>query len=84
MQYNYLIKLKATCSNRPFPSCCEPYYESKAACNVFHMKISFVCIRMKTNFHNKNFALSLPFKMRFEANRKWPIQAPSSKTKKIT
>ena len=37
---------------------------------AFHMKISFVCIRMKTNFHNKNFALSLA------ATRKWPVEKP--------
>ena len=28
---------------------------------------------MKTDFHNKNFALSLAFIMRFKATRKWPI-----------
>ena len=28
---------------------------------------------MKTNFHNKNFALSLTFTMRFKATRKRPI-----------
>ena len=28
---------------------------------------------MKTNFHNKNLALSLAFIMRFEATRKWSI-----------
>ena len=28
---------------------------------------------MKTNFHNKNFAFSLTFIMRFKATRKWPI-----------
>ena len=28
---------------------------------------------MKINFHNKNFALSLAFIMRFKATRKWPI-----------
>ena len=28
---------------------------------------------MKANFHNKNFALSLAFIMRFRATRKWPI-----------
>ena len=58
---------------RPFPSCCEPLYESEAKCKAFHMKISFACIWMKTNFHNKNFALSLVFIMRFTATRKWPI-----------
>ena len=29
---------------------------------------------MKTNFHNKNFALSLAFIMRFQATRKWSIE----------
>ena len=61
-------------TNRPFPSCCEPHYESKAKCKIFHMKMSFVCIWMKTNFHNKSFALSLAFIMRFKATRKWSIQ----------
>ena len=28
---------------------------------------------MKTNFHNKNFALGLDFIVRPEATRKWPI-----------
>ena len=28
-------------TNRPFPSCCQPHYESKAKCKVFVMKISF-------------------------------------------
>ena len=28
---------------------------------------------MKTNFHNKNFALSLAVIMRFKATLKWPI-----------
>ena len=28
---------------------------------------------MKTNYHNKNFALSLAFITRFNATRKWPI-----------
>ena len=29
---------------RPFPSCCEPRYESEARCTAFPMKISFVCM----------------------------------------
>ena len=32
---------------------------------------------MKTNFHNKNFALSLAFIMRFKATRKWTISMRS-------
>ena len=41
--------------NRPFPSCCEPHYESEAKCKVFIMKISFHSYVNKTNFHVKSF-----------------------------
>ena len=33
-----------TGNQRPFPSCCEPQYESEAKCEAFHMKISFLYI----------------------------------------
>ena len=33
---------------------------------------------MKTNFHDKNFALSLTFIMRFKATRKWSIDPHQS------
>ena len=48
--------------------------ESDFKCKAFHMKISFVRIKMKTNFHNKNYALSLALTMRLKATRKWPIK----------
>ena len=48
---------------------CETHYEREAMCKAFHIKISFVCIRMKTNFHNKDFALSLAFIMSFKDTR---------------
>ena len=48
-------------TNRPFPSCLEPHYESEAKCKVFVMKISFHSYANKTNFHMKSFALSLAF-----------------------
>ena len=34
---------------------------------------SFICMRMKNNFHVNCFALSLALKRRLEAPRKWPI-----------
>ena len=49
------------------------YAPSEIRQKSFHMKISFVCIYMKINFHKKNFALNLAFIMRFTATRKWPI-----------
>ena len=68
-----------TDSNRPFPSCCEPRYESEARCTAFHMKISFVSTWMKTNFHTKSCAPSLAFITRFTATRKWPIASTRRK-----
>ena len=41
---NCLIIFPHGKGNRPFPSCCEPHYESEAKCKTFHMKISFLCI----------------------------------------
>ena len=38
------LKTEFYFDNRPFPSCCEPHYESEAKCKAFHMKNSFVYI----------------------------------------
>ena len=43
--------------NRPFLSCCKSHSEREAKCRVFIMRIGFVCICIKTNSHNKTFAL---------------------------
>ena len=68
--------------NGPFTNCCEPHYESEVKCKAFHMKISFVCIWMKTNFYNKNFELGLAFIVRFKATQKWRITQLTWKKKK--
>ena len=46
------LKKEANANNRPFPSCCEPHYESEGKCKVFVMKISFHSYANKTNFEN--------------------------------
>ena len=38
------------------------------------MKIGFHSYAKNNNFHMKNFAFSLTFRMRFIATRKWPIK----------
>ena len=58
---------------RPFPSFCEPHYESEAKCEDFVMEISFHSYANKPNFHMESFARSLAFIVRFTATRKWPI-----------
>ena len=37
------------------------------------VKMSFICIIIKTHFHINGFALSLALKVRFFGTRKWPI-----------
>ena len=37
-----------------FPSYCEHNCENEAKCKAFHVKISFICIRIKTNIHNND------------------------------
>ena len=45
----------------------------KMCLSFIHEKISFVCIQMKANFHDKNCAPSLAVIMAFKATQKWPI-----------
>ena len=51
----------------------EPHYESEAKFKVFIVRISFHSYVNKTNFHVKNFALSLAFIMRLTTTWNWPI-----------
>ena len=32
--------------NRPFPSCLLPLFQTESKCEIFHMKMSMICIRM--------------------------------------
>ena len=41
----------------------------------FHVKISFICMRINTHFHINGFALSLALKQKLGPTRKWPIKA---------
>ena len=53
-------QVRAEASNRPFPSCFEPYYESEAKCKAINVKI--------------NYVRPLAFIIRFNATLKWPIK----------
>ena len=33
-------------NNRPFPSCLLPLFQTESKCEIFHMKMSMICIRM--------------------------------------
>ena len=46
-------------SNKPFPSCPKPLFQSEAKCETIDMKLwFFYSYANKTPFHNKGFALS--------------------------
>ena len=85
VKYNYVkilksdwlsIALNSTVSvmpNRPFPSSKKFHFQNKAKCETFVVEMSFICIIIKTHFHNKGFALSLVLKVKLFGTRKWPI-----------
>ena len=39
---------------------------------TFIVKMSFICMIIKNNFHKKGFAIGLVLKQRLAASRKWP------------
>ena len=59
--------------NRPFPSSKKFHFQNEAKCEIFVVKMSFICIIIKNHFHINGFALSLALKVRFFGTRKWPI-----------
>ena len=56
-------------ANRPFPSSKKSHFQNEAKCETFVVKMSFICIIIKTHFHINGFALSLALKVRFFGTR---------------
>ena len=50
-----------------------PIMNVRLRAELFIWKLIIVCMWMKTNFRNKNYAQSLAFITRFKATRKWPV-----------
>ena len=65
-------------ANRPLPSSKKSHFQNEAKCETFVVKMSFICIIIKTHFHINGFALSLALKVRFFGTRKWPIATADS------
>ena len=66
-------------NNRPFPSSPQPPFQSEGKCEVkssLLWKSVFIHIEIRTNYHNKKFALRLALKERMRWTRKWPITDP--------
>ena len=60
-------------ANRPLPSSKNPRFQNEAKCTTFLVKMSFICMRMKNDFHIKGWAPTLVFKQKPGGTRKWPI-----------
>ena len=58
----------------PLLSSKNPHFQNEARCTTFLVKMSFICMRMKNDFHIKGWALTLVLKERPGGTRKWPIQ----------
>ena len=63
-------------SIRPFPSSLITHYQNEAKCKTFLVKMSFIYMRMKNNFHIKGLALNLVLIQRHGETRKSPIEQP--------
>ena len=49
----HMLKLSFIPSNRPLPSSENPRFQNETKCSTFVVKMSFICMRMKMNFHIK-------------------------------
>ena len=51
-------------TNRPLPSSNNPHFQNEARCTTFLVKMSFICMRMKNDFHIKGWAPTLVLKQK--------------------
>ena len=58
---------------RPLPSSKNPHFQNEARCTTFLVKMSFICMRMKNDFHIKGWTPTLVLKQRPGGTWKWPI-----------
>ena len=60
-------------TNGPLLSSNNPHFQNEARCKIFLVKTSFICMRMKKDFHINGWAPILVFKQKHGGTRKWPI-----------
>ena len=64
-------------SNRPFPSSKNAHFQNEAKWKTFLVKMSFICISIKSAFYNNGFALRLALKQKLGGNSKmayWSLE----------
>ena len=57
-----LLERKFTPCNRPLPSSKNPHFQNEARSTTFLVKMSFICMRMKNDFHINGWAPTLVLK----------------------
>ena len=62
---NYCGKLTTSDYNRLLPSSKNTHFQNEARCTTFLVKMSFICMRRKNDFHIKGWAPILVLKQRF-------------------
>ena len=62
-------------NNRPLPGSKNPHFQNEARCTTFLVKTSFICMRMKNDFHIKGWAPTLVLRQRHGGTQKWPTIA---------
>ena len=55
-------------NSRPLPSSKNPHFQNEAKCAAFLVKMNFICMKMKNQFHIKGWALNLVFIQRPRGN----------------
>jgi len=53
----------------------EPLHQSEAWCTTIHMKMSLICMWVKSHFHMKGWAPRLALRKRLKVIRKWRISS---------
>ena len=61
-------------SNKPFPSCPKPLFQSEAKCETIDTKFFLILMQTKLNFTNKGFARSCVLNGGVFGTRKWVIE----------
>ena len=63
----------STETNRPLPNSKSPHFQNEARCTTFLVKMSFIFMRKKNDFHIKGWASTFVLKQGPGGTRKWPI-----------
>ena len=77
---NTIYNVQSPSRNRPLPSSKNAHFQNEVKCTTFLLKMIFICMRMKNDFHIKGWALNLILIQRPRGTGKWSIVLLNNKT----